>query len=76
MGKVKRIRGVAYAVRVSPTIANRIVESAKGILLNFLPDVYIHTDHCKGERGGTSPGDYIALCFTSQISVSINFFQI
>lgn len=56
MGKVKRIRGVVYAVRVSPTFANRIVETAKGVLLNFLPDVYINTDHCKGDKAGKSPG--------------------
>lgn len=56
MGKVKRIRGTVYAVRVSPAIANRVVESAKGVLLKFLPDIYIHTDHCKGDRSGKSPG--------------------
>lgn len=53
---VKRIRGIASSVRVSPAIANRIVESAKGVLLNFLPDVYIHTDHRKGSASGKSPG--------------------
>lgn len=56
MGKVKRVRGVVYTARVSPAFANRMVESAKGVLLNFLPDVYIHTDHCKGDKAGKSPG--------------------
>jgi len=55
-GKVKRIRGVAYAVRVSPAISNRIVAAAKGILLKFLPDVYIYTDHHRGQKSGKSPG--------------------
>ncbi|XP_054003854.1 RNA 3'-terminal phosphate cyclase-like protein [Hylaeus anthracinus] len=55
-GMVKRIRGTACSIRVSPAIANRIVESAKGVLLKFLPDVYIHTDHCKGASSGKSPG--------------------
>lgn len=55
-GMVKRIRGTAYALRVSPAIANRMVESAKGILLNFLPDVYINTDQRKGPQSGKSPG--------------------
>lgn len=55
-GMVKRIRGTAYALRVSPAIANRMVESAKGILLNFLPDVYINTDQRKGKQSGNSPG--------------------
>ncbi|XP_011303786.1 probable RNA 3'-terminal phosphate cyclase-like protein [Fopius arisanus] len=55
-GMVKRIRGLACSIRVSPAIANRMVESAKGVLLNFLPDIYIHTDHCRGGTGGKSPG--------------------
>jgi len=55
-GRIKRIRGVAYACRVSPQMANRVMESAKGVLLNFLPDVYIHTEHLPGGRSGLSPG--------------------
>ncbi|XP_043580488.1 RNA 3'-terminal phosphate cyclase-like protein [Bombus pyrosoma] len=60
-GMVKRIRGTACSIRVSPAIANRIVESAKGVLLNFLPDIYIHTDHCKGASSGKSPGFGVTL---------------
>ncbi|KAJ8915742.1 hypothetical protein NQ315_004554 [Exocentrus adspersus] len=55
-GMVKRIRGTAYALRVSPALANRMVDSAKGILLKFIPDVYINTDQCKGKQSGKSPG--------------------
>ncbi|XP_041359240.1 RNA 3'-terminal phosphate cyclase-like protein [Gigantopelta aegis] len=55
-GKVKRIRGVAWAVRVSPATVNRIVDSTRGILNKFLPDIYIYTDHCKGSQSGKSPG--------------------
>ncbi|XP_055626334.1 probable RNA 3'-terminal phosphate cyclase-like protein [Toxorhynchites rutilus septentrionalis] len=53
---VKRIRGTAYCCKVSPAMANRAVESAKGCMLNFLPDVYINTDQHKGKRSGNSPG--------------------
>lgn len=60
-GKIKRIRGVAYATRVSPTTVNRLVESAKGVLLKYLPDIYIHTDHCRGSQSGKSPGFGISL---------------
>ena len=28
-GKIKRVRGVAWAVRVSPSVVNRMVEVAK-----------------------------------------------
>nr|CAH7736762.1 unnamed protein product [Callosobruchus chinensis] len=55
-GMVKRVRGTAYALRVSPAMANRIVEKAKGVLLQFLPDVYINTDQCRGKQSGKSPG--------------------
>ncbi|KAJ8306596.1 hypothetical protein KUTeg_017141 [Tegillarca granosa] len=55
-GKVKRIRGVAWAVRVSPATTNRIVDAARSILNQFLPDIYIYTDHYKGSQSGRSPG--------------------
>uniref|UniRef100_A0A8C1LBR9 RNA terminal phosphate cyclase-like 1 n=1 Tax=Cyprinus carpio TaxID=7962 RepID=A0A8C1LBR9_CYPCA len=47
-GKIKRIRGTAFSVRVSPQMANRIVDSARSILNKFIPDIYIYTDHMKG----------------------------
>lgn len=53
---VKRIRGTACSLRVSPAISNRLVESAKGVLLNFIPDIYIHTDASRGASSGKSPG--------------------
>lgn len=30
-GKIKRIRGIAYAMRVAPAVCNRLVETAKGL---------------------------------------------
>ena len=61
MGLIRRVRGVAYSARVSPTILTRVVDSARGVLNNLLPDVYIHTDHYKGSDGGNSPGYSLAL---------------
>ncbi|CEP00635.1 RNA 3'-terminal phosphate cyclase domain-containing protein [Plasmodiophora brassicae] len=60
-GKVKRIRGIAYTTRVSPTLANRVVDSARGMLNNFIPDVWIYTDHYKGKEAGLSPGFALSL---------------
>ncbi|OTF74233.1 hypothetical protein BLA29_004000 [Euroglyphus maynei] len=60
-GKVKRIRGIAFATRVSPQIANRMVDTAKGMLLKFIPDIYIYTDHLKGKNSGKSPGFGLSL---------------
>ncbi|XP_066994846.2 RNA 3'-terminal phosphate cyclase-like protein [Anabrus simplex] len=74
-GKVKRIRGIVYAVRVSPAISNRLVDAAKGILLQFIPDIYIYTDHHSGPKSGKSPGFGICLvaettsgvCYTGEM---------
>uniref|UniRef100_A0A8C5KTE4 RNA 3'-terminal phosphate cyclase-like protein n=1 Tax=Jaculus jaculus TaxID=51337 RepID=A0A8C5KTE4_JACJA len=55
-GKIKRIRRMAYSVRVSPQMANRIVDSARSILNKFIPGIYIYTDHMKGINSGKSPG--------------------
>lgn len=55
-GKIKRIRGVAWAARVSPSVPNRMIESAKSLLLKFIPDVYIYSDHSTGAKSGKSPG--------------------
>ncbi|XP_065567830.1 RNA 3'-terminal phosphate cyclase-like protein isoform X2 [Artemia franciscana] len=60
-GLIKRIRGTAYAVQVSPAMANRMVESAKGLLLKVIPDVFITTDHRKGVGKKGSPGYGIVL---------------
>lgn len=68
-GKVKRIRGVVYAVRVSPSISNRMVEAAKGVFLQFIPDVYIHTDHHRGSSSGKSPGFGITVVAESTTGV-------
>ncbi|RZF44523.1 hypothetical protein LSTR_LSTR002296 [Laodelphax striatellus] len=55
-GKVKKVRGTMFALRVSPALANRMVESAKGVFLNFIPDVFFTVDHLKGQAAGKSPG--------------------
>jgi len=60
-GKIRRIRGIAYSTRVSPAIASRIVDSAKGAISEFQQDVYIFTDHYKGNESGLSPGYGLSL---------------
>uniref|UniRef100_A0A3P9M757 RNA 3'-terminal phosphate cyclase-like protein n=1 Tax=Oryzias latipes TaxID=8090 RepID=A0A3P9M757_ORYLA len=64
--KIKRIRGVAYSVRVSPQMANRIVESTRAVLNQFIPDIYIYTDHMKGANSGKSPGFGLTLVAETQ----------
>eukprot|EP00930_Biecheleria_cincta_P007014 TRINITY_DN10814_c0_g1_i2.p1 TRINITY_DN10814_c0_g1~~TRINITY_DN10814_c0_g1_i2.p1 ORF type:complete len:375 (-),score=71.94 TRINITY_DN10814_c0_g1_i2:67-1191(-) len=60
-GKVKRVRGVAYTTKVSPQFSARMVDTARGILNDFLPDVWVYTDHSKGAACGNSPGYGISL---------------
>eukprot|EP00051_Salpingoeca_urceolata_P016461 m.218478 g.218478 ORF g.218478 m.218478 type:complete len:370 (+) comp18683_c0_seq5:254-1363(+) len=68
-GRIKRIRGVAYTTRVSPQTANRIVDSARGLLNKLLPDVYIYTDHYTGQESGRSPG--FGLCLVAESTTGV-----
>jgi len=54
--KVKRVRGVAYGTKVSPQVANRLVDATRGVMNRFLPDVWVYTDVHKGKTSGLSPG--------------------
>ncbi|KAK9814342.1 hypothetical protein WJX72_004157 [[Myrmecia] bisecta] len=55
-GMIKRIRGVAHSMKVSPQSSNRMVDGARSVLNSLLPDVYIFTDHMSGPEAGFSPG--------------------
>lgn len=60
-GFIKRIRGVAFCARISPTVISRVVEAARGVLNNYIPDVYINTEHYRGADGGASAGYSLSL---------------
>jgi RNA 3'-terminal phosphate cyclase-like protein len=51
-GRVKKIRGIASSVRVSPQMANRMIDSARGVLNRYIPDLYLFADVYKGEDSG------------------------
>lgn len=55
-GKIKKIRGVAYSCNVNPTLGTRAIDSIRGVFNDYLPDVWIHSDHYKKEKGGLSKG--------------------
>ncbi|KAF2001286.1 18S rRNA biogenesis protein [Amniculicola lignicola CBS 123094] len=64
-GRVKKVRGVAYAVGVSGANNARAIESARGVLNKFVPDTYIFSDVSaapqveskeKGNPGGKKKG--------------------
>ena len=43
-GRVRRVRGVAYATGVSGSNNARMIEAARGILNQLVPDIYIFSD--------------------------------
>ncbi|XP_014248342.1 probable RNA 3'-terminal phosphate cyclase-like protein [Cimex lectularius] len=69
MGKVKKVRGTAYAVKVSPVLANRFIETAKGEMIRFIPNVFITSDFLKGQNGGKSPG--FGGCLTAETTTGV-----
>ncbi|KAF7789517.1 hypothetical protein EIP86_000463 [Pleurotus ostreatoroseus] len=60
-GKIKRIRGIAHAVRVSPQFSNRMIEASRSVLNRYIPDIYLYSDVYKGEDSGKSPGYALSL---------------
>ncbi|KAL9053031.1 MAG: hypothetical protein Q9162_005019 [Coniocarpon cinnabarinum] len=62
-GRVKRVRGVAYATGVPGSSNARSIDAARGVLNRFVPDTYIFSDVTgapppleKGQRGGRKTG--------------------
>ncbi|ETW86070.1 hypothetical protein HETIRDRAFT_122241 [Heterobasidion irregulare TC 32-1] len=68
-GRVKRIRGISHAVRVSPQFSNRMIEASRSVLNTFIPDIYLYSDVYKGEDSGKSPGYALTLVAESTTSV-------
>lgn len=61
VGKIKRIRGLCYTCKVTPTISNRVRSSARGLLNSCLPDVWIYTEHLGFKDGARNPGYGLSL---------------
>ncbi|EIN07226.1 18S rRNA biogenesis protein [Punctularia strigosozonata HHB-11173 SS5] len=60
-GRIKRIRGIAHAVRVSPQFSNRMIDACRSVLNRYIPDIYLYSDVYKGEESGKSPGYALSL---------------
>ncbi|CDR41242.1 CYFA0S06e04720g1_1 [Cyberlindnera fabianii] len=59
--KVSAIRGVAFCARVSPSMANRMIDAARAVLKETGCEVNITADVWRGENSGKSPGFGITL---------------
>lgn len=71
-GKIKRVRGLAYTVRCAPQLSSRVIESARGVLNNLLPDVFVYSQHAKGKGAGGSPGYALSLVAESTTGVMLS----
>eukprot|EP01104_Vermistella_antarctica_P011383 TRINITY_DN3170_c0_g1_i4.p1 TRINITY_DN3170_c0_g1~~TRINITY_DN3170_c0_g1_i4.p1 ORF type:complete len:360 (+),score=70.84 TRINITY_DN3170_c0_g1_i4:1460-2539(+) len=60
-GMISRVRGIVYTARVQPAQAMRAIDSARKIMYEFCPNVFIYTDHYKGSEAGLSPGYGVSL---------------
>lgn len=60
-GRVKRVRGTAFTNHVSPQFAVRMIDRTRGMLNDFIPDVWIYDAKSRGGLDGPSAGYGIAL---------------
>ena len=72
-GYIKRVRGIAAGSLISTSILNNMKDTAKSRLLEYLPDVWIHSDYYKGEKGGKSPGYSLSLLAETTTGTTITF---
>lgn len=64
-GRIRKIRGIASSVRVSPQMSNRMIDAARSVLNRYIPDLYLFSDVYRGDESGKSPGFAISLVATS-----------
>ena len=60
-GKIKRVRGLLTSAKVSPQLTTRVVDKVREIFNDYIPDVWIHTDHYKKGLTGEQPGYALSL---------------
>ena len=61
-GKIKRIRGVAFTSKLPSSFTTQMIDTCRGVLNNFIPDVWIAVDNYKDkELDKISPGYGISI---------------
>ena len=62
-GKINKIRGIAFTSKLSSVYTRQMIDSSRGILNKFLPDVWISEDIYKDkDLSKISPGYGLTLC--------------
>lgn len=67
------MRGIAAGCLLSTSILNNIKDTAKSQLLEYLPDVWVHSDFYKGQKAGKSPGYSLSLLAETTTGSTITF---
>ena len=60
-GKIKRVRGWVTSAKVSPQLTTRVVDKLREVFNDYIPDVWIHTDHYKKGQAGEQAGYAVSL---------------
>ena len=60
-GKVKRVRGWVTSAKVAPQLTTRVVDKVREVFNDYIPDVWIHTDHYKKGQAGDQAGYAVSL---------------
>ena len=61
-GKIKRVRGVAFTSKLGANFTSMMIDTCRGVLNNFLPDVWIAVDNYKSkDLDKISPGYGISI---------------
>lgn len=60
-GKIKRVRGWVTSAKVSPQLTTRVVDKLREVFNDYIPDVWIHTDHYKKGQCGEQAGYAVSL---------------
>ena len=60
-GKIKRVRGWVTSAKVSPQLTTRVVDKIREVFNDYIPDVWIHTDHYKKGQCGDQAGYAVSL---------------
>jgi RNA 3'-terminal phosphate cyclase-like protein len=50
-GPIKKIRGVCSGAKVAPNLLNRLVSTCRATFNDYIPNVWIHTDFQKSQKG-------------------------
>lgn len=72
-GLVKRIRGTCYASKASINVIGRIINSARSVFNDYIPDVWIYSEYSKGGKASKDPGYGVTVVAETTSGCMISF---